>query len=266
MAKIFDAHTHFNDALYEKKGHTLEKLIKDAEDHGVGYFLNSAFDVDSSKLALEQAKKAKNMFVAVGIHPMDVHKFSKSALKEIDALAKENKVVAIGEVGLDYYWKKDNREQQREWFKKQIELANKHDLALMMHIRDDRDKYMAYNDALEILRKYPAKRMIVHCFSANKSYAEKFLELGCYINIGGAVTFKNAKELQEAAAHIPLDRLLVETDAPYLTPHPHRGEMNFSRMINYTVDKLAALKKVDRQTIIDKTTANAFKIFNLSVK
>ncbi|ATZ16064.1 TatD DNase family protein [Entomoplasma freundtii] len=260
---IFDAHTHFNDGSYADEGFEIKTLVKEAQEAGVGYFLNCAFDLESSKLALEQATAYPNMFVAVGIHPMDVHNFPKAALEEVARLAKSPKVVAIGEVGLDYYWAKEHRELQKEWFKAQIDIARKNNLTLMMHIRDAKDNYEAYDDALEIIKSLPAPRMIVHCFSANETYAQKFLDLGCYINIGGAVTFKNAKDLQTAAKMIPLNRLLVETDAPYLTPHPLRGQKNFPKYISYTVAKIADLKNLTPKEIIKHTTENAFQVFNL---
>lgn len=133
----------------------------------------------------------------------------------------------------------------------------------MMHIRDQKDCYEAYDDALEIIKAHPVKRMIVHCFSANAIYAQKFLDLGCYINIGGAVTFKNAKNLQTATEMIPLDRILVETDAPYLTPHPLRGKKNFPKYITYTVAKIAELKHLTVEEVTNTTTGNAFRVFNL---
>lgn len=260
---IFDAHTHFNDSSYREEGYSLSQMIKDANQSGVGYFCNVAFDVDSSKLAIQQAQNFAGVYATVGIHPMDVHNFQTDALDVLDLLADEKKVVAVGEVGLDYFWKKDNRAEQKQWFIDQIKIAQKHDLTLMMHIRDERNQFDAYDDVLEIIAKHHPKRMIVHCFSANTEYAKKFLNLGCYINIGGAVTFKNAHDLQEAARIIPLDHLLVETDAPYLTPHPFRGQKNFSKMITYTVQKIADLKGISYEAVVQVTTENAFKIFNL---
>lgn len=260
---IFDAHTHFNDPSYLKEGYKLETLVQEAEAAGVGYFLNCAFDLKSSKEALRQASNFANMFVAVGIHPMDVHNFSQSVLQKIEELTQNPKVVAIGEVGLDYYWAKEHRELQKDWFIKQIKIAKENNLALMMHIRDQKDCFEAYEDALAIIKEYQVPRMIVHCFSANEIYAQKFLDLGCFINIGGAVTFKNAKDLQAAAKMIPLNRLLVETDAPYLTPHPLRGQKNFPKYITYTVEKIAELKNLSVQEVTNATTENAFWVFNL---
>jgi TatD DNase family protein len=145
-----------------------------------------------------------------------------------------------------------------------MELAGKHDLVLMMHIRDERDEFQAYDNVLEILQTHNVPRMIVHCFSADSTYAQKFLDLGCYINIGGAVTFKNARNLQEAVKMIPLNRLLVETDAPYLSPHPFRGQKNFPKMITYTVEKIAELKGISYEEVVRATTENAFQIFGLT--
>lgn len=263
---IFDAHTHFNDDSYNKKQISLNNIIKEAQCAGVGYFLNCGFDVESSVLAIQQASNYDNVFVAVGIHPMDIKNHPKEALLKIEEMAKHDKVVAIGEVGLDYYWNKDNVEDQINWFKNQKLIAEKYNLALMLHIRDEKDVFIAYDDMLEILKNEPFDRVIVHCFSANTEYAKKFLALGCYINIGGAVTFKNAKTLQEAVKIIPLNRLLVETDSPYLTPHPFRGQLNFSKLITYTVEKISYLKDITYQEVVEQTTENAFSVFNISKK
>ncbi|ATZ18423.1 Mg-dependent DNase [Williamsoniiplasma somnilux] len=260
---IFDCHTHLNDETYEEQNIPIEEIIEEANNAGVGYLLNCAFSVASSEKAIEQAHKFENIFVAVGIHPNEVQNHKISDLKKLKILTQDSSVVAIGEVGLDYFYQKEDAEIQKQWFKDQIEIAQERDLTLMMHIRDAKGIYEAYDDVLEILEEFKPNRMIVHCFSANLEYAKKFIDLGCWINIGGAVTFKNAKELQEATAWIPLEKILVETDAPYLTPHPFRGQMNFPKNIILTVEKIAELKNLSKDEIISATTENAFKAFNI---
>ncbi|PPE05931.1 TatD family hydrolase [Williamsoniiplasma lucivorax] len=264
---IFDAHTHFNDEMYENLGITTAELIKAANHKGVGYFLNCSFDVKSSILAIKQAQEHANVFVAVGIHPNVVVEHNDQDLITLESLVEDNKVVAIGEIGLDYFYTREDIAMQKIMFKKQLEIAIKHDLTIMLHIRDQKNEYQAYDDVIEILNTYPNKpNVIVHCFSANKEYAQKFITLGCYINIGGAVTFKNAKELQEAAQWIPMEKILVETDAPYLTPHPFRGEMNKPEMIVHTIEKIAQLKGLEKAFVIQSTTKNAFQAFMISTK
>ncbi|AVP49576.1 TatD family hydrolase [Williamsoniiplasma luminosum] len=262
---IFDAHTHFNDETYEEMGISTSEMIKTANQKGVGYFLNCSFDLASSVLAIKQANEHENMFVAVGIHPNVAIEHTPEDLNKLEALLNSPKVVAIGEIGLDYFYTKKDMDIQKEMFKKQIEIAIKHNLTIMLHIRDHKNVFDAYDDVVEILNQYPNKpNVIVHCFSANKEYAKKLVNLGFYINIGGAVTFKNAKELQEAATWIPMQNLLVETDAPYLTPHPFRGQMiNKPEMIVYTVEKIAELKNLDKDFVIQQTTENAFSAFNI---
>ncbi|ATG97711.1 TatD family hydrolase [Mesoplasma lactucae] len=261
LTKIYDAHTHFNDSSYEENGIAIKTIVEDAEKEGVGYFNDVAFDLDSSILAIEQAKQFDNVFATVGIHPTEIETLTNEVYDQLNILAMDTKVVAIGEVGIDYFYTKETKEQQAIGFQKMIDLAIARNKTLMMHIRDERNVYTAYDDAIAILSRNSIARKVVHCFSANVDYAKKFLNLGCYIEIGGAVTFKNAKELQEAVKVIPLERMLVETDAPYLTPHPHRGEMNFSKNIVLTVEKIAELKNVSKEEVIAKTTENAFNLF-----
>lgn len=260
---LFDTHVHLNDDVYEKTGHTIKKILQEANENGVGYFLNCAYDLPSSQLAIQQANEFDNVFVAVGIHPNEVSNYQENAFAQLDDLTKNEKVVAIGEVGLDYFYQKKDMELQKHFFKEQIKLAQKNNLTLMMHIRDHKDIYDAYDDVLEILKDYKTERMIVHCFSANLEYAQKFIDLGCWINIGGAVTFKNAKVLQHAVESMPIEKILLETDAPYLTPHPHRGQLNFSKFITLTAQKIAELKGLEYDLVVKITTSNAFAAFNI---
>ncbi|AVN58659.1 hydrolase TatD [Mesoplasma florum] len=261
--KIFDAHIHFNDD-YKYTNEMIEPMINEAIKNDVEGFLCASFDINSSKKAVELSKKYKGIvFAGIAIHPNDVSKNNFSVMEELDELAKEAGVIAIGETGLDYFYTKEDAELQKTFFKKHIELAKKHNKALQIHIRDHVNVFEAYDDVIEILKEYSLEKVIVHCFSANSIYAQKFLDLGCYINIGGAVTFKNAKVLQEAVEIIPLEKMLVETDAPYLTPHPHRGQLNEAKFINLTVEKIAEIKNVTKEEVIKLTTSNAKLIFNI---
>ncbi|ATQ35211.1 Mg-dependent DNase [Mesoplasma entomophilum] len=261
--KIFDAHIHFNDD-YKYTEQMIDPMIKEAIENDVEGFLCASFDVKSSLKAVELSKKYGGIiFAGIAIHPNDVSKTDLSVLDTLDELANNKEVIAIGETGLDYFYTKEDAALQKVFFNKHIELAIKHNKVLQVHIRDHVDSYEAYDDVIEILKKYSIKKVVIHCFSANTEYAQKFLDLGCYINIGGAVTFKNAKALQEAVLNIPLEKMLVETDAPYLTPHPNRGKLNEAKYINLTVEKIAELKNTTREEVIKNTTRNAKLIFNI---
>ncbi|ATZ20574.1 TatD family hydrolase [Mesoplasma coleopterae] len=261
--KIFDAHIHFNDD-YKYNDEMIHPMIKEAIENEVEGFLCASFDIKSSLKAIELSKKYEGIvFAGIAIHPNDVSKTDLLVLETLDELAKNKEVIAIGETGLDYFYTKEDAELQKLFFKKHIEIAKKHNKVLQIHIRDHVNVFEAYDDVIEILKVSNLQKVVIHCFSANAEYAQKFLDLGCYINIGGAVTFKNAKALQEAVLNIPLEKMLIETDAPYLTPHPHRGQLNEAKFINLTVDKIAELKNTKREEVIKITTRNAKLIFNI---
>lgn len=263
---IFDTHTHFNDEWYLKEGIEISDIISRAEKVGVKYFCNIGFDLKSSKRAVSQASLFKNVYAAVGVHPNEAHKIDVIDLEEIEQLANSDRVVAIGEVGLDYYKTDEHKEVQKEMFGRQIDIALKFDLALDMHIRDKDGKKDAYLDALKILKEKKVKKAIVHCFTQGYELAELFINEGYLISIPGIVTFKNSTALQDAVRKISLNSLLVETDAPYLTPEPLRGKINTSEFISYTVKKIAELKKMDVEDIISATETNAKAIFGIPTK
>lgn len=261
--KIFDAHIHFNDN-YKYSSEMIQPMIHEAIENDVEGFLCASFDLKSSEKAIALSKEYKGIvYAGIAIHPNEVSNTELSVFENLDELAKNDEVVAVGETGLDYFYTKEDIILQKVFFKKHIEIANKYNKVLQIHIRDQVDVFDAYDDVIEILNEIDVNKVIIHCFSVNKEYAQKFLELGCYINIGGAVTFKNAKVLQEAATYIPLDRMLIETDAPYLTPHPHRGKLNEPKYINLTIEKIAELKNISKEEVIKITTSNAKLIFNI---
>ncbi|WP_342258742.1 TatD family hydrolase [Spiroplasma endosymbiont of Dioctria linearis] len=264
MAGIFDTHTHFNDVVYKEQEIEVSEMIKDAKINGVSHFCCVGFDIDSSKEACKYALKYPNVYAAIGIHPNDVYKFKKEDLLEIDEMAHSDNVVAIGEVGLDYFYTDEHREIQKEFFKEQIKIAKKNELVVMMHIRDKDDSEQAYLDALEILDKLQVKRAIVHCYTRGIELAKKFTKRGYLISIPGVVTFKNATKLHETVEKLSLNEMIVETDAPYLTPEPKRGKLNMSKNIAYTIEKIANIKKLNKADIIEATTSNAMKIFKIA--
>ena len=254
---IIDSHAHINDEAFIND---VDKYIKDAEASNVKSFLCVGSNLETSKQAVEIANKYKNVWAAVGVHPSDVKSMGPNDLELIDQMFSNPKVIAVGEVGLDYYWDKDKKVQQQqiEYFIKFIELANKHNVPIIIHSRD------AINATYGILRDHKVKKAgIIHCYSAGKDYVKRYVELGYYFGIGGTVTFKNAISVKEAVEAIPLDRLLLETDAPYLAPSPHRGEQNHSKYIPLIINEIAKLKGIDHKTIEDKTTENFEKLFSV---
>ncbi|MCQ2796552.1 MAG: TatD family hydrolase [Bacilli bacterium] len=254
---IIDSHVHINDDAFIGNP---DKYIKDAEASNVCVFLCIGSNLKTSQQAVEIADKYPNVWAAVGVHPSDVKSMGPNDFALIDEMFKNPKVIAVGEVGLDYFWDKDKKaqEEQVEWFHKFIDLANKHNVPIIIHSRD------AINATYEILRDHPVKKAgIIHCYSAGKDYVKRYVELGYYFGIGGTVTFKNALSVKEAVEAIPIDRLLLETDAPYLAPTPHRGEQNHSKYIPLIINEIARLKGIDNKVIEDKTTENFEKLFSV---
>ncbi len=213
-------------------------MLTSCYNDGITKIVNVGADMESSKKSVEIANKYNFVYATVGVHPHDVKNMSENDLKVLEDLTKEEKVLAIGEIGLDYYYEYSDKQTQRKWFVKQLELAKKLDLPVVIHSRD------ADNECYEIVKEYRPKSAVIHCFSGSKELALKYVEMGYYIGIGGVVTFNNARKLVEVAKNIPLEKILVETDAPYLTPVPHRGERNISNYLKFVTRKIAEVKEV----------------------
>ncbi len=251
---LIDTHVHLNnDALYEDAEH----YIKKANDQGVERLIVIGYDPVMNQRAIDLAEKYANVYASVGMHPTYVKNHKESDIKAFTEQLSHPKVRAIGECGLDYHWDKDNADEQIAIFKKQIELSKKLDMPLSIHMRD------ATEDTYETLRPYAPLKGVMHCYSGSAQMAEKFMELGLYVSLGGPVTFKNAKKPKEVAKIVPLDKLLVETDAPFLAPHPYRGKQNDSSYLPLIAQAIADLKETDFETIALKTTNNAKTLFNL---
>lgn len=249
---MIDSHCHINDDAYFDNA---EAYIKDARKEGVTNFLVVGCDLKSSLRAVELAKKFSCCYAAIGIHPEDALHAGKNDLEEIEKLVKSKGVVAIGEIGLDYYWEKDqnNREMQRKYFISQIELANKYNLPISIHCRE------AYGEMFEILKTHKVNRGgVMHCYGGSKEMALEFIKLGFVIGIGGTSTFKNAKQVKEVVSAIPNNSFVLETDAPYLAPHPHRGEQNHSKYIPFILNQVALLRNQSNEEI-EKQTNETFK-------
>lgn len=249
-AKIFDTHAHYDDNRFDAN---LDTLMSQMNERGVDKIINCGCDKKTSLKSLEFAEKYPFVLAAVGIHPSNM---GDTTLSDIENLAKHKKCVAIGEIGLDYYWVNDNKNEQKETFISQIELAKKFDLPIIVHDRD------AHEDTLEILKEHKPKG-VVHSFSGSVEMAKEILNLGMYLGIGGVITFKNAKKLPEVVKMLPLERLLLETDAPYLAPVPFRGKTNHSQMIYLIAAKIAEIKNMTTQKILEISYNNAQNLFNL---
>lgn len=261
--KLFDSHAHYND---EKFKQDREEVLQAIFKEGVTKLICAGYSLEASKEAVQIANAHQNIYAIVGISPNDIpeqgldyEQILGQQLQQIEKLANNEKVVAIGEIGLDYYWNKENKEEQKLAFQKQIELANKLDLPIVIHTRE------AVYDTLEILKSEitPIKKGIFHCCPLNLELIREGLKLGFYISFAGPITFKNAKNAGEAIQAVPLERILIETDSPYLAPEPKRGTRNDSRNVKYMAEKIAQVKGTTVEEIAKVTYENAKKIFEI---
>lgn len=252
--EFFDSHSHYNDEKYdEDRKEILENIYKE----GITRTVCIGYNLEKSKFALKIAKEYDYIYASCGISPNDIEDYTEENLKEIEELAKDNKIVAIGEIGLDYYWNKDNKEKQKELFIKQIEIANKLGKPIIIHTRD------AVADTIEILKKHPVKEKgIFHCCPLNPELIKEGLKLGFYISFSGNITFKNAKA-ERAVLEVPNEKILIETDCPYLTPEPFRGRRNDSKKVKLVAEKIAEIKNMSLEEVAKITYENANKIFKI---
>lgn len=252
---IYDSHAHYDDSRFDEDRDT---LIKSMEQEGIGRIMNASSDLASSVAILKLCDTYEYMYGAVGVHPHDVKEMHERDLETIIGLAAHDKIRSIGEIGLDYYYDKAPREIQKLWFREQIKLAISLELPIIVHSRD------AIQDTYDILVETEASKVggVIHCFSSSKEMAQKFLDLGFYIGIGGVVTFKNAKEIKSVVESLPMDRLVIETDAPYLTPEPNRGKRNDSRQLKHVIKAIAEIKGISEDDVEEQTYANAMMLFH----
>ena len=254
--ELFDSHAHYND---EKFAEDREELLKEIYNSGVTKLVNAGFSLESSKSAIEIAKTHNFIYSTVGISPNDIDDYKKEYLEEIKKLAKNEKVVAIGEIGLDYYWNKENKDLQKEVFVSQIKIANELNLPIVIHTRE------AIYDTLEILKNNNcSKKGVFHCCPFNVDLVREGLKLGFYISFAGPTTFKNSKNAAEIIKMVPLDKMLIETDSPYLSPEPLRGKRNDSRNVKYIAQKIADVKEISLEEVAKITYENAKKIFEIN--
>ncbi len=259
--EFFDSHSHYND---EKFDEDREKIIEETYKTGITKIICAGYNIDSSIKSLEISKKNEYIYSIIGISPNDIPQTEEELWKNIDKISKiailnkGKKLVGIGEIGLDYYWNKENKEMQKEAFIKQIILANQLELPIIIHSRD------ASLDTIEIIKRYTVnKKGIFHCCQTNQELIRQALELGYYISFAGPITFKNAKSSPEAVKMVPMDKILIETDSPYLTPEPNRGKRNDCRNVKYVAQKIAEIKGINIEEVALKTYENAKKIFEI---
>lgn len=254
---LFDTHVHLNARQFIKDR---EEVIQRAFDAGVKYMVVVGFDRETIPLAIDIAEQYDTIYAAVGWHPVDAIDFKDEDLQWIKKLAHHPKVVAIGEMGLDYHWDKSPKDIQKDVFRKQIRLAKKLKMPIIIHNRQ------ATEDIIAILKEEQAAEVggIMHCYSDSIDYIQDCLDMNFYISLGGPVTFKNATDPKEVAKQVPLNRLLIETDAPYLAPHPHRGKRNEPNLVTLVAEKIAELREMSYEDIAQVTTKNAFTLFNLT--
>ena len=252
LHNIFDAHAHYDDKWFDDDR---SALLSSLPQNGVSYVVNAAVDLETAETAISYAETYPHVYACAGIHPENLEGLPENYLERLKELLKHPRVLALGEIGLDYHWDIP-RDVQNRVFEEQLLLARELDVPVVIHDRE------AHGDVMALVRKYQPKGLM-HCYSGSVEMLKEVLKLGMSISLGGTVTFKNARVPVEVAAAVPLDRLLLETDAPYLSPVPYRGKRNDSRNIAYTAAKIAEIRGMDAQELIDLTTENAKRLYGI---
>ena len=254
---IFDTHAHYDDEQFDIDR---EELLGKMQEAGIETIVDVGASIETTKKALELAHRYDFIYAAVGVHPSEVAELDDDSIELLRGLSRDEKCVAIGEIGLDYHWPEPEPELQKLWFKRQLNLARQENLPVIIHSRD------AAADTLEILRDERAEEIggVVHCFSYSKEVARECLKMGFYIGIGGVLTFKKARKMVEVMEDTPMDRILLETDCPYLAPEPFRGKRNSSLYLPYVVKKMAEIKGISADEVISITRENARTMYGLN--
>lgn len=250
----FDTHAHYDDGAFDADR---DSLLASLPEAGVTLVIDPGCDVPSSEKAIALAGQYPHVYAAVGIHPEELGRMQAGNLEKIEVLCENDKCVAVGEIGLDYYWDDTHKEEQKALFIEQLELARRHELPVIIHDRE------AHGDCLDIVRRYPQVRGVFHCYSGSKEMAEELLRRGWYLGFDGPITYKNARKAIEVLEICPLDRLLIETDSPYLSPVPRRGKRNDSRNLQYIAEKIAELKGLGCEEVAKISMENGRRLFNI---
>jgi len=254
MIEFLDSHAH---VFCKEYGNDTDMVIQHAKDAGLTHLMCICCSLEEAERAFEKQKEEPFLDVAAGYHPEEANDVTSQRMNELEQMIQSGKLKAVGEIGLDYYWRKDNIEKQKEIFIEQIQLAQKYDLPVIIHSRD------AILDTYNILKEHPVpKGGIIHCFSSSVEMAKEFVKLGYLIALGGPVTFKNAKVPKEVAQEVPLDHLLIETDCPYLAPMPHRGQRNEPMYVHFIANEIASLRGISVKTLMDAVQKNYQRLFS----
>lgn len=252
---IFESHAHYDSRKFAEDR---EELLNSMQENGIGTIVNVGATWKSVTTGLELVNKYPFIYAALGLHPDEVGDLNEERFEILKTECQKEKVVAIGEIGLDYYWDNESHDIQKKWFIRQLELARELDLPVIIHSRD------AAEDTLKIMKEHAAgMRGVIHCFSYSKEMAEEYVKLGFHIGVGGVVTFKNGKKLKEVVEAIPLERILLETDCPYLAPEPHRGKRNSSLYLPHVAQMIADLKGITYEEVVAQTERNSRELFHI---
>nr|WP_307999762.1 TatD family hydrolase [uncultured Merdimonas sp.] len=252
---IFETHAHYDDEQFDPDR---DELLHSMAAGGIGTIVNVSASFDSCRKVVDLVQNYPFMYAAVGVHPDEVGELDEQKLDEMRKLCADPKVVAVGEIGLDYYWDKESRELQRHWFVRQLELARELGLPVLIHSRE------AAADTMEVMKQYAeGLKGVIHCYSYSAEMAKEYVKMGFYIGVGGVVTFKNGRKLKETVETIPLTSIVLETDCPYMAPVPYRGKRNSSLYLPYVAEEIASLKQVSYEEVVDQTEKNAKDLFRL---
>lgn len=253
---IFDTHAHYDDAAFDADR---EELLSSLEQHGIEAVVNIGASIQTTKNTLALMKQYPQVYGAVGVHPNETAELNEHLMDWLKHVAGKEKVVAIGEIGLDYYWDEPDHDTQKHWFVRQLALAREVGLPVVIHSRD------AAKDTLDVMKAEHAGELggVIHCFSYGVELAREYLNMGFYIGIGGVVTFNNGRKLKEVVEYMPLDRIVLETDCPYLSPVPYRGKRNSSLNLPYVVEAISQIKGVEPEEVIAVTNRNAKELYRL---
>ena len=253
---IFESHAHYDDEAFDQDRET---LLTHMQENGIGYVVNISANLETCRKVLKLIEQYPYIYGTLGVHPNDVLELNEEGMEWLERKSSLDKIVAIGEIGLDYHYDEPSKEIQRKWFIRQLDLARKVQLPIIIHSRE------AAQDTLDIMKAEKAGDIggVVHCFSYGIEMAREYLSMGFYIGVGGVITFKNAKKLREVVEYAPLDRILLETDCPYLAPEPYRGKRNSSLNLPYVVEEIARIKNISREEVEAVTLENAKKMYRI---
>ncbi len=256
---IFDTHAHYDDEAFDEDR---DRVLMGLKEAGVGTVLNVGASMASSESTLALTEQYPFVYGSAGVHPSETAELDEEKFQRLCEILKNPKILAVGEIGLDYYWEEPEHEIQKKWFLRQLELARQMQLPVIIHSRD------AAKDTLDMMKEAGAGEIggVIHCFSYGTEIAREYLNMGFFLGIGGVLTFKNAKKLKEVAAYAPIEQIVLETDCPYMAPTPHRGTRNTSANLPYVVNALAEIKGILPEQVIEITEQNARRLYRMDVK